>query len=177
MFQLIWAALWIYLLTSVLGLQSCWPRPDGFCSCLPGHLAPSLSSLGVLLLVGVFFLFEGKMRFVTFAYAASVLYSWKDLFQCLNSFFTHPSLPKHLPCQKYPSSPMWLSTTLFLLPLPFAPLSICQSVTSSQIVKRQAVPHPSPPPSNSPARRITSVSAQINLGFIWLSNGFKALVS
>lgn len=144
-------------------------------------LSSSLKQFGVWFCsVGFFlnffiFLFEGKMIFVTFACTASVFYSWNDLFQCPNAFsltilFPNISLIKNNPA----SPPMWLSTYFFsCLCLPL----LCQSVTNSSIVRTQAIPHPSPPPSNSSARRITSVSSQISLGFIWLSNGFKALVS
>lgn len=67
------AAVWVYLLTSALGLQSYWPRPDGLWNCFPGHLAPTCKQLLVCLVL--FFHLENRTGFVAFASAASaVLY-------------------------------------------------------------------------------------------------------
>lgn len=58
--------------------------------CLPGHLAPTFSNLWDLFTYLFISLSECKMRFVIFVCTASVLYSWKDLFQRLKSFsLTH----------------------------------------------------------------------------------------
>lgn len=59
--------------------------------CLPGHLAPTLSSWWALFIyLFIYSLFECKMRFVIFACTATALYPWKDLFQRLKGFsLTH----------------------------------------------------------------------------------------
>lgn len=164
---------WIYLLTTALGCRSCWPSPDGLCSCLLGHLVPPLSSL--FFVVAVWFL--------------KVKWDWLPL-PVLHLYFTHgricfsvwilfhwPFSSQTSPPSKTPSfSTCVVINFSFLLHLPFIPPSIYLSVTNRQAVRTWVVPHPSPP-SNSHTRRVTLVNAQISLGFIWLSNGFKPLVS
>lgn len=104
--------------------------------CLPDHLAPILSSLWELFIS----LLKCKIIFVIFACTASVLYSWKDLFQRLKSFSLTHCFPNISLIKNTLLFHVWLSNS-FLLPLPSTPLPICLSVTDKLSEHRQLLTH------------------------------------
>lgn len=140
--------------------------------CLQGHLGPTLSSLYELIIY-LFTPLNVKWDLLSlpvlplyFIHGRIGFRDWR--------VFHWPIASQTSPSLRIPFFPTCAAIKFFSHASAFHS-SVHLPFCHRQIVRTQAVTHPTH--SNSSARRITSVSTQINLGFICLSNGFRALVS